>query len=152
MFINRNLSLLRTGRLPGYTLQSGNNRMKKISMTSFNSIVIMFSLFCCSYSNETASGYKNQFTIRDSVFLGRDGYGYDIIVNNEVRIHQLHIPSLAGMSGFASEEDARKIAQLVIFKMMKNGSLPTVSLEELQDSGIVIYDYKSRSGLNKADL
>jgi hypothetical protein len=80
------------------------------------------------------------------------GYGYDIIINNVVRIHQPGIPSIAGVSGFASAEDAHKIAQLVMIKMMKNESPPTVSLEELQASGIVIYDYKSRSGLNKADL
>jgi hypothetical protein len=91
-------------------------------------------------------------TIRDSIFLSIKGYGYDIIVNDSVIIHQPNIPGIESSSGFGSEEDARKIARLAISKIQRNLSGTDISLQDLQWAGILIYDYDSKTGLNKADF
>jgi hypothetical protein len=81
-----------------------------------------------------------------------NGYGYDISINGAVMIHQAVIPGIAGTSGFASREDAQKIADLAIRKIMSNQFPPVIAFQELQSSGLIIYDYKSRTGLHKADM
>jgi hypothetical protein len=59
-------------------------------------------------------------------------WGYDILVNNKLTIHQPSIPSLPGNEGFKSKKNAEKIAKLVV-KKMKNGEMPpTIDAEEMK--------------------
>ena len=63
-------------------------------------------------------------------------WGYDIRKKDKQVIHQPAIPALPGNKGFARKEDARKVAFLVIGKMRKGESLPSVSREELHQLDI----------------
>ena len=60
-------------------------------------------------------------------------FGYDIYLYDAVLIHQPSRPGLSGNSGFATEEDALKVAELVIKKIRNNEMPPTVTIEELQE-------------------
>jgi Domain of unknown function (DUF4907) len=81
---------------------------------------------------------QNSVIIRDSIFFSPfGGYGYDIIENGKVKIHQPHIPVIAFQLGFASVEDARRTAQVVISKMKQNQFLPQLTKIELKELGIV---------------
>ena len=71
---------------------------------------------------------KNQVTA--AVFESVHGWGYDILVNNELFIHQELIPAVPGNSGFPSKKQAEQAAQLIINKIEK-GQLPTVTIFEL---------------------
>jgi len=64
-------------------------------------------------------------------------FGYDIYVFGSVLIHQPSRPGLPGNKGFATEEDAIKIAELVIQKIRNNQMPPTVTIEELIKLGVV---------------
>ena len=64
-------------------------------------------------------------------------FGYDIYLNGAVFIHQPSRPGLPGNAGFASEEDAMKVAELVINKIRNNEMLPTVTIEELRELGVL---------------
>ena len=58
-------------------------------------------------------------------------FGYDILVDGKLMIHQPNKPGMAGIRAFDTKQDAEKVAQLVI-KKMKNGEMPpTVSSEEM---------------------
>jgi len=58
-------------------------------------------------------------------------FGYDILVDGKLMIHQPNKPGMAGIRAFDTKQDAEKVAQLVIQKM-KNGEMPpTVSSEEM---------------------
>lgn len=59
------------------------------------------------------------------------GYGYDILVNDTVFIHQPHIPALNDYVGFPTEDKARQIADLVITKIRNHELPPSVTYEEL---------------------
>ena len=48
------------------------------------------------------------------------GYGYDIILNGHVYVHQPNIPALPGNNGFATEKQAQKVAELVAYKISHN--------------------------------
>ena len=70
------------------------------------------------------------FPVNDSI--GRpSGWGYDLYVNGKKTIHQGIIPAVPGNSAFQTENDARKVAELAVDKMKKSGSLPTITLEDL---------------------
>lgn len=58
-------------------------------------------------------------------------FGYDILNHGRPLIHQPTVPALAGNKGFATKEDARKVARLVIQKINKNGMPPSVTPEEM---------------------
>lgn len=58
------------------------------------------------------------------------GWGYDITVNDSSTIHQDIIPGIPGRKGFATKEDAEKIGNLVLEKII-NKKLPSVTLQEL---------------------
>ena len=60
-------------------------------------------------------------------------FGYDILSDGKLMIHQPTIPGMPGNKGFKSEAAAQKIAALVIGKI-KNGEMPpTVSVEEVKE-------------------
>jgi hypothetical protein len=65
------------------------------------------------------------------VFTTTNGWGYDILVNDTLQIHQDYIPVLAAKKGFAKQWQAKKAAQLVI-KKMKAGKNPAISRDELE--------------------
>jgi len=58
-------------------------------------------------------------------------WGYDILINNKVLVHQSQIPGVPGVLGFNKKVDADKVAKLVLYKV-KNGIIPpTVTIKEL---------------------
>ena len=63
------------------------------------------------------------------------GWGYNIYLNDSSGIHQQEIPGLVGRKGFETEEDAKKIGNLVLDKI-KHKKLPSVTLKELDSLNI----------------
>ena len=60
-----------------------------------------------------------------------NSFGYDIKKDGKLLIHQPHIPGVAGVRGFDTEEQARAAAQLMVNKMQKNIMPPTISEHEV---------------------
>lgn len=58
-------------------------------------------------------------------------YGYDILIDGRILIHQPHIPAVPGNEGFASQADARKVADFVVRQIRDGVFPPTVSLGDL---------------------
>jgi hypothetical protein len=67
------------------------------------------------------------------------GWGYDILTNGTVFIHQNMIPAIPGDHGFLSKEDALKVGQKVYDRVVA-GQVPMVSSREVYDMGISIPD------------
>ena len=64
-------------------------------------------------------------------------FGYDILVDGKLMIHQPSKPGMGGIRAFDTKQDAEKVAQLVI-KKMKNGEMPpTVSSEEMKKLKVI---------------
>ncbi len=64
------------------------------------------------------------------------GFGYDIILDGHTYVHQPNIPALPGNNGFSTEEMARKVAELISFKIHNNIMPPTVEVKELDSLGV----------------
>jgi len=58
------------------------------------------------------------------------GWGYDVLVNDTLFIHQQQMPAVEGKRGFATHEEAASVAELIIYRM-KNKQLPTILLKDL---------------------
>jgi hypothetical protein len=64
-------------------------------------------------------------------------FGYDILVDGKLMIHQPSKPGMPGIRAFDTKQDAEKVAKLVIQKM-KNGEMPpTVSSEEMKKLKVI---------------
>ncbi|MGA2781467.1 MAG: DUF4907 domain-containing protein [Smithella sp.] len=64
-------------------------------------------------------------------------FGYDIIVKGRPLIHQPNIPALPGNDGFTTRERARRVAEFVVKKIRKNDMPPTVTIEDLNNMGVL---------------
>jgi hypothetical protein len=77
------------------------------------------------------------------VFQVNDGWGYDILMGDEVLIHQPNVPGINKYLAFPSEKSAEKTAELVHDKI-KSGEVPSVSIDEIHNLGLslAINDYE----------
>ena len=90
---------------------------------------LWFTLPECNHKpNKTAASKKYNSRIYQTEI---DQFGYDIYQDSVVIIHQPIIPGLQGNKGFATKDDAQKVANLVVQKMEKGIMPPTISLHEL---------------------
>lgn len=64
-------------------------------------------------------------------------FGYEIWIEGQKTIHQPTIPSVAGNKGFASKEQAQKVADLVVSKIRNNQMPPSISPKELDSLGVL---------------
>src|SRR5688500_9032714 len=99
-------------------------------------LLLLCCLFACSLLFAQSSKIKKEKsydTYRTKIFSNTDNsYGYDILYNHKVLIHQQNIPGHAGLIGFRKKEDAKKMALLVVKKLSQGKMPPTVSHDELQ--------------------
>ena|SRR6516225_10939288 len=65
------------------------------------------------------------------------GWGYEIIADGQVYIHQEFIPALSGKKGFESRDQAIVVANKVIAKIRNKEVPPTLTIQELQELGVV---------------
>ena len=77
-----------------------------------------------------------------NTFYIKSGWGYDIMMNDRMVIHQELIPALTVQKGFEKKEDAEKAAQLVIQKIRHNQSPALKESEVLKicNDSHMIYD------------
>lgn len=68
---------------------------------------------------------------------GSRGWGYDIMIDGKIYIHQPNVPAVMGNNGFSSEEQAREAGEFIVSKIMKNILPPSVTAEELDSLGLL---------------
>ena len=114
-------------------------------------IIIIVSIFLfvgCWFLWNKRAQTKEAFTIQEdnpykdadikAVVISSENntFGYDIYMYDAVFVHQPSRPCLSGSIGFATEEDARKVAEFVIKKIHNNEMPPTVTMQELKELGV----------------
>jgi Domain of unknown function (DUF4907) len=91
---------------------------------------------CNSYrSGKLPDKPRKKGDIIAQTFKTGDGWGYTVFVNDKLFIKQSFIPVLEGNRGFTKEDDAIKVANLVVNKL-KHHQQPTIRLDELQQFGL----------------
>ena len=64
-------------------------------------------------------------------------FGYDILLYGRPLVHQPNIPGLPGNEGFSTKERAQTVAEFVVKKIRKNEMPPTVTIEDLNNMGVL---------------
>ena len=64
-------------------------------------------------------------------------FGYYIMIDGKMYIEQKNIPAVQSNNGFATKEDAEKIAKLAIEKIRQGEMPPTISVDELMEQGVI---------------
>lgn len=109
-----------------------------IPMIKRNWIFLLFAaslvLFLFSRFRDTEKG-SNRIRLAAKIFRSGEGWGYDILTNDTVFIHQETIPAIEGRKPFQTKEDAKEISDLVLSKMHQR-KLPVINTGELDSCGI----------------
>jgi hypothetical protein len=71
----------------------------------------------------------HSFKIKDG------GWGYEVLVNNKIYIHQDCIPAINSFKRFNTESEALSIGNRVVDKI-KHGHKPSITVQEIKDSHI----------------
>jgi hypothetical protein len=79
-----------------------------------------------------ASAYANSKLTYKVIGAPKQTYGYDVIADGRLMIHQPSVPALPGNEGFKTNEDASKVAALVIGKIRKGEMPPTINTDDLK--------------------
>lgn len=85
-----------------------------------------------------ASNYSTQLFLVDSL-NPKSGFGYNILVDGALFIHQASIPSVSGNKTFDTKEKAESVANLVAQKLKNNIMPPSVSKKELDSLNILTH-------------
>jgi hypothetical protein len=101
-------------------------------MTKHNTIVLSAAIII-SVAIFIIYGRRQQQHINYELFHTQKGWGYNILVNDSLFIHQEDIPALAVAKGFENEQQAKKTALLVI-KKLKQKQLPTLLSSEIDST------------------
>lgn len=93
--------------------------------------VVLLSAVIIAFSFKTVVSDKDKMLEVESVSLHNPaGWGYEVLVDHKVFIHQENIPAIAGKKEFVTKEDAMKTAGLVVEKLV-HGKKPAISKNDL---------------------
>jgi hypothetical protein len=102
---------------------------KRILISGCILFVVLMVAF--SVKKEEQSSKKDHLLPIESVaFNTPSGWGYNILVDHKIFIHQEFIPAIAGKKSFSNKDDAMKTASLVVQKLEQSKS-PRITVGEI---------------------
>jgi hypothetical protein len=63
------------------------------------------------------------------------GWGYELIYNDKILIHQEFIPAIPGKYAFQDRADAQKVGQLALIRLLQ-GHRPIITIQDLDSLNI----------------
>lgn len=90
---------------------------------------------------ETEKQQKNLYATAEIIIkiipATKNTFGYDILLNGRLLVHQPSIPGLPGNEGFSTKERAQKVAEFVVKKIRNNEIPPTLTIEDLKNMHVL---------------
>ena len=84
-------------------------------------------------NNEATQEEPQPQDIKLQTFKSDTGWGYNILIDDKIYVHQPHIPAIPGNRGFKSQEKALFVGNAVLTKV-KNGIIPpSLTKEEVMN-------------------
>jgi hypothetical protein len=92
-------------------------------------------------ADEALKQQKNPYTNAEITIKiipsANNTFGYDILLYGRPLVHQPTIPGLPGTEGFSTRERAQTVAEFVVKKIRNNEMPPTVTIEDLNNMGVL---------------
>jgi hypothetical protein len=102
--------------------------IKKIIFTGIVCIILAIIIGLCI---KRLNGNTSELLKVESMPIqSGSGWGYDILVDHKIFIHQEFIPAIPGKKPFANKEDALRTANVAIQKIV-NGKTPYITRKEI---------------------
>jgi hypothetical protein len=98
-------------------------------------ILIVTALICSAVIFFIRHQHAGKIFLRAVPFESVNGWGYNIMANDKIYIHQDDIPGLPGRQGFKTEKEALSVGQRVVEKISHN-ELPSITQKDLDELGI----------------
>ena len=96
-------------------------------------------LVCASgillYKNYHTTGSNDMLPVVLRSIRVNQGWGYEVLIDNKVYIHQDCIPAIPSFKAFHSERDALLVGNMVVDKI-KHGHKPTITVQDLHTTRI----------------
>lgn len=101
------------------------------------SLVLLLNFSCKNKNQTSPTKDKKDSMVLLTVkpFSYNDGWGYDILADNKIYIHQDQVPAIFGKHIFLTKEDAQKAGNIVVQKMITTG-LPSIDSMDLVNADI----------------
>jgi Domain of unknown function (DUF4907) len=94
-------------------------------------VIVFIALWIIGFAFKSNKNNNNKMLRVESVAIQTpSGWGYNILVDHKIYIHQEFIPAIAGKKAFGSKEDAIRTSEIAIKKLV-NGKPPFISKREL---------------------
>lgn len=106
---------------------------RQIQWIKNNWIYLFFALSVAVFSYTRWNAQKNKadwIQLTYSTYRTPLGWGYDVLANDSLFIHQQQMPAVQGRKGFSTQQEAARVAELVILRLKKK-ELPTIYLRDL---------------------
>lgn len=88
-------------------------------------------------AKEQKNPYANAEISTKIIPSANNTFGYDILLYGKPLVHQPSMPGLPGNEGFTTRERAQTVAEFVVKKIRNNEMPPTVTIEDLNNMGIL---------------
>ncbi|MBK9637525.1 MAG: DUF4907 domain-containing protein [Bacteroidetes bacterium] len=85
-------------------------------------------------STDSSSSHFSMHTFKNRD--GLEGYGFDIYQEGKMMIHQNSIPAIQGNKGFSTEEEAKAVGALMLYRISNGIMPPSISIEDLDSLGV----------------
>ena len=85
-----------------------------------------------NHENFAASSYSYKV-----IFDQNNGWGYQIFEADKMVINQTHIPSVPGVQGFSTQENAQITAEYILKKIKQGIFPPTITPQNLDSLGVL---------------
>lgn len=92
--------------------------------------IVFFSVFQSCTQTEKQDNDTKSYTYK-IYKTENSSFGYDIYKDSTLIIHQPIVPGISGNSGFKNEDDAGKVANLMVSKLSNGIMPPSITLEEM---------------------
>src|ERR1700730_6789401 len=103
---------------------------KKVATKFLRYLWILFPFSLIVWFTSIRKNPRQDFSY--SLFLGKSGWGYNILFNHDIVIHQENIPTVQTQIGFENRVQAEKAARLVIKKFLFHEA-PALNKVEIRD-------------------
>ena len=120
--------------------------IKRPVSTIFVAVLFMLFIFAglpgiSVSADETVKQQKNPYTNAEITIKiipsANKTFGYDILLYGRPLVHQSNIPGLPGNEGFTTRERAQTVAEFVVKRIRNNEMPPTVTIEDLNNMGVL---------------
>lgn len=97
-------------------------------------MLVTASAVMLSKKNKKAMG-SDMLPIALHTLKMKDGWGYEVLVDNKIYIHQDCIPAINSFKKFRTESDAVLIGNRVVDRI-KHGQKPVVTLQDISETHV----------------